>query len=191
MPFCKKALNHLLTGLSNEDDMNNKKWYQSPEMIVAFSALFISLVTAFIGIYSAFIDRAYARASVWPRLEIFRSYSDSNFSYGVANRGTGPALIQYAKVQYNLNYIEYWSDIAKLPNYTQSHLGNRILPPQNTIKPISYKGEESKAFLDMDKTLQIEVCYCSIYDECWVTNKSNNPQAIKNCTTDESEVFLQ
>ncbi len=48
-------------------------------MIIAGSALLVSLITAFVSIYSAFIDRAYARASVWPRLEIFRSYNDGYF----------------------------------------------------------------------------------------------------------------
>ena len=53
--------------------MKNTKWYKNPEMIVALSALFIGLVTAFTSIYSAYVDREYARASVWPRLEIFSS----------------------------------------------------------------------------------------------------------------------
>ncbi|WP_445768576.1 hypothetical protein [Rheinheimera sp.] len=52
---------------------------RNPEMIIAGSALLVSLITAFVSIYSAFIDRAYARASVWPRLEIFRSYNDGYF----------------------------------------------------------------------------------------------------------------
>ncbi len=38
--------------------------FKNPEMIIAVSALIVSLITAFASIYSAFIDRAYA--------EIFR-----------------------------------------------------------------------------------------------------------------------
>ncbi len=70
--------------------------FKNPEMIIAVSALIVSLITAFASIYSAFIDRAYARSSVWPRLEIHRSYSDkdSSFSYMVNNKGTGPAVIK-------------------------------------------------------------------------------------------------
>ncbi len=80
--------------------MAQPKWYKNPEMIVAFSALLIGIVTAFTSIYSAYVDRTYARASVWPRLEIFRSFSQGNFSYGVDNNGTGPAIIKYARVKY-------------------------------------------------------------------------------------------
>jgi hypothetical protein len=77
--------------------MVKEKWYKNPEMIIALTALFIGLLTAFISIYSAYTDRAYAKASVWPKIEISRSHNVDSFSYGVANKGTGPALIKYAK----------------------------------------------------------------------------------------------
>ena len=55
--------------------MVKEKWYKNPEMIIALTALFIGLLTAFISIYSAYTDRAYAKASVWPKIEIFRSHN--------------------------------------------------------------------------------------------------------------------
>jgi hypothetical protein len=125
--------------------MENQKWYKNPEMIVALSALLIGLVTAFTSIYSAFVDREYARASVWPRLEIFRSFGGESFSYGVTNSGTGPALIKYAKVQYGEKYIKTWNEIESFTNIRQSHIGNRTLPPQNTIKPVSHTGAAASA----------------------------------------------
>ena len=82
--------------------MDKAPIYRSPEMIIAISALFISIITAVVSIYSAATDRDYAKASVWPRLEIFRSFSSNkSFEYGVTNNGTGPALIKYAKVKYD------------------------------------------------------------------------------------------
>ncbi|MFY8326594.1 hypothetical protein [Pseudoalteromonas sp. ZZD1] len=51
------------------------------------------------------IARSYARASVWPRVELYRSFSmkseQESFSYGLMNNGTGPAIIKDAKVTYN------------------------------------------------------------------------------------------
>ncbi|MGX5173271.1 hypothetical protein ACUR5C_04480 [Aliikangiella sp. IMCC44653] len=171
--------------------MNDTRWYKNPEMIVALSALLIGLVTAFTSIYSAFIDREYARASVWPRLEIFRSYSGDSFSYGVTNNGTGPALIKYAKIKSELKPISRWSDIDAFKNIRQSHLGNRTLPAQQNITPLSYRGEDIKAFLAADKNVTIELCYCSIYQECWVINRNNRPQAVGKCTIKDDEKFLQ
>ena len=85
--------------------MEKQKWYKNPEMLIALTALFIGLITAFISIYSAYIDRAYAKASVWPKVEVFRSKGKDRFSYGVANRGTGPAIIKYVKVSIGKRYL--------------------------------------------------------------------------------------
>ncbi|MCJ8321055.1 MAG: hypothetical protein MJK12_15555 [Colwellia sp.] len=171
--------------------MDSIKWYKSSEMIVALSALLIGVVTAFTSIYSAYVDREYARASVWPRLEIFRSFNGSSFSYGVSNNGTGPALIKYAKVQEGSKYIKTWKEIKAFQNIRQSHISNRTLSPQNTITPVSYKGEDAEAFLQADNLISIELCYCSIYEECWVIDKSNHPEAVESCVIDNNQMFLQ
>jgi hypothetical protein len=161
-------------------------------MIIAMSALFISIVTAGVSIYSAATDRAYAKASVWPRLEIFRSFSSNkSFEYGVTNNGTGPALIKYAKVKYDSKFIKAWRDIPNFEDFIQSHTGTRILPSQGVITPLKYKGENTKLFFNADKKISIELCYCSIYDECWVTDRSNQPTTVEQCIIDDKEKFLQ
>lgn len=171
--------------------MNSTKWYKNPEMIVALSALLIGLVTAFTSIYSAYVDREYARASVWPRLELYRSFSDNSFSYGVNNNGTGPALIKYARVKYGTKYIKVWKEIELFQNVTQSHIGNRTLPPQSTITPLLYKGDNTKSILKADNSIVIELCYCSIYEECWVVDRSSRPTAVESCSIDEKQIFSQ
>ena len=171
--------------------MEQTKWYKNPEMIVALSALIIGLVTAFTSIYSAYVDRQYARAAVWPRLEIFRSFSDDSFSYTVKNSGTGPALIKYAKVRHDGKYVKMWEDIKTFQNFRQSHIGLRTLPPQTSVTPLSYKGEAASEFMNTDQKVSIELCYCSIYDECWLIDKRNEPQPIEECTVSEKESFFQ
>ncbi|MBU2893711.1 hypothetical protein KO495_10300 [Colwellia sp. D2M02] len=171
--------------------MDSIKWYKCPEMIVALSALLIGLVTAFTSIYSAYVDREYARASVWPRLEIFRSFNTNSFSYGVSNNGTGPALIKYAKVKDGSKYIKTWKEIKPFQNIRQSHISNRTLSPQNSITPVSYKGDNAKALVEADTSISIELCYCSIYEECWVIDRSNRPTAVEACFIDNKKIFLQ
>lgn len=171
--------------------MHNQPWYKNPEMIVALSALLIGLVTAFTSIYSAYVDREYARASVWPRLEIFRSYNGNSFSYGVNNSGTGPALIKYAKVYDGSKYLKMWKDFEPFKNIRQSHLSNRTLSPQKSITPVSYKGKDAQKLAEADNSISIELCYCSIYDECWLIDRDNRPRVIEACLIDEKQKFLQ
>ncbi|NRD73045.1 hypothetical protein HQQ94_07285 [Shewanella sp. VB17] len=171
--------------------MDNIKWYKSPEMIVGLSALLIGVVTAVTSIYSAYVDREYARASVWPRLEIFRSFNGNSFSYGITNNGTGPALIKYAKIQYGGNPIKMWKEIEPFKSIIQSHISNRTLSPQNSITPVYYKGENTKALVIADGSISIELCYCSIYEECWVIDKTNHPKKIEACMIDDEKRFEQ
>lgn len=171
--------------------MKRIKWYKNPEMIVALSALFIGLVTAFTSIYSAYVDREYARASVWPRLEISRSFNTNLFNYQVSNNGTGPALIKYAKIQYKSKNIKVWKEIESFNNIRQSHIGNRTLSAQNSITPVLYKGKGAKELVKADDSISIELCYCSIYDECWVIERNNRPTPIEACFIDPKEMFLQ
>jgi hypothetical protein len=171
--------------------MSSTKWYKNPEMIVALSALLIGLVTAFTSIYSAYVDRAYSRASVWPRIEISRNIGAETFSYNVINSGTGPAIINYAKITYDSKFINLWSDIDVFDKIIQSHVGNHILSSQHTIQPLVYKGDKVKEILIADEMIKIELCYCSIYDECWVIDRENQPKPVEYCTAKTEELFLQ
>ncbi|MFD2166363.1 hypothetical protein ACFSJY_08790 [Thalassotalea euphylliae] len=181
--------------------MDNKSWYKSPEMIVGLSALAVSLVAVFVAIYSAYVDRTYARASVWPRLEIYRSYSDlaGKFEYGVDNSGTGPAIINSVKISEDGKYIKRWSELGihkalKIP-FIQSQINGRIIPPQRTITPIKIDSQNSADalrdfILKKDGTVNIEICYCSIYEECWLTDRNNKPKPVTQCDISEDD-FIQ
>ncbi len=171
--------------------MSEIKWYNKPGMIVAFSALFISVITAAAEIYSAYSDRVYARASAWPRLEVLRTYGPEHFEFIMTNVGTGPALIKYAKIKYDSKIIHRWNDIPEMPSITQSHVGNRIMPAEKMINPISYKGNNTEILFSIEKKLTMELCYCSIYHECWIIHETNRQNMVEVCEINESDKFLQ
>jgi hypothetical protein len=170
--------------------MEQIKWYKKPEMLVGFSALFISMVTAVVGIYSAYVDREYARASVWPRLVMYYEMQTTD-NYSVSNRGTGPAIIKYAKIKEGTKNIKFWREVSEFPNvFNQSHIGGMTLPSNETIKMVGSK--ESQIFRKSTQPLTIELCYCSIYDECWVIDREGyEPKPVAKCEIDEEERFLQ
>jgi len=172
--------------------MKETKWYKKPEMIVALSALLMSLVTTIVGIYSASIDRAYARASIWPRLEMYENSANKTFSYGITNSGNGPALIKYVTVTHNKKPIKHWSDIPNFPQITQSYINSRILAPQKTVMPLKADKKGFEIIRKIDKDMTITICYCSIYDECWLTTKEENkPTPIEHCEVDDALKFEQ
>jgi len=178
--------------------MNSTAWFKNPEMIVGLSALVVSLVAVFVGIYSAYVERAYARASVWPGLEVYQSTYQSEFKYGINNNGTGPALIKQARVTLDGQPVENWRALfdaygLEVITYNQSQLSNRILPPQGVIEPVVIRGASNLSdFVDgQNARVNIELCYCSIYDECWLIDRVNVSKPVKACTWPEHDLFLQ
>lgn len=178
--------------------MANKK-NNNPEMIIAISALLVGVVTTFTSIYSAYIDREYARASVWPKLELYRSYDSNSFSYGVANKGTGPAIINYVTIRDGNEYIKQWRDLKSMSEshqgrYSQSHISSITISPQDRLAPITLDGERAQLLYKKDNSdnrLQITICYCSIYQECWVVDRSSQPSPVSACEVADDLRFLQ
>ncbi len=183
--------------------MENRSWFQQPEMIVGLSALLVSLVAVGVALYSAYIDRAYARASVWPRLEVGRAFNSDVYAYLVTNNGTGPAVVKWAaltlKDKPQTHWEQYMASIAgdkKLNadtiHYGQSHISTSVLPATKQIKVMSSDKPELIALLHKASSeTELKLCYCSIYDECWITSwKQPLPLAVDECITPQ-QAFSQ
>lgn len=179
------------------------KWYTQPEMIVGLSALLVSFVAVAVSLYSASIDRAYARASVWPELRITRSDIDfanpdiPYFSIALRNSGTGPARIKFAKVTYKGVPYKTWDELLKAADvpvhrFIQSTMTTVTIPAMEYYNTVVAKHPEMvSAFRTIDKDIDISVCFCSIYDECWLEQRRESLQPVEQCEIDEKERFLQ
>lgn len=175
---------------------NPRRGLANPEMITAVSALVVSVIAVLVGAYSAYIDRAYARASVWPRLEIYRSYSGKDYRIGVTNSGTGPALIAYAELSANGRSYPTWQAwLATLTDhpvsYVQSHIGNRTLVAQGATDPLVVNDRDIAARLINEDNFQLTLCYCSIFQQCWVVDRLNQPETVDRCALPADRKFQE
>ncbi|MCW8108309.1 hypothetical protein OPS25_07360 [Alteromonas ponticola] len=126
-------------------------------------------------------------------MQIARSFDDGiqTFSYIVSNQGTGPALIKYVKVSSDSTYIKRWADIPEFRHFSQTHINGITLPAEHSVTPFEYKGDQFPVVMKLDEDIAIELCYCSIYDECWVTNKSGTTRSVEECSMEQEQAFLQ
>ena len=176
-----------------------QRWYRNPEMIVALAAVILSVFTVLVGAYSAMIDRAYARSSVWPRLEMGQSYTQSSYGYFVSNRGTGPALVEYVRLAVDGQPKADWAGVldayaaAEQRQYLQSQIDGRTLSAGQDIQVFQTKDKNLIAsLLSADApAMAVEICYCSIYQQCWQVDQRNRPTEVDGCVLPESERFLQ
>jgi len=190
-------------------------WYKKVEIIIGLAAMVASLVAVFIGVYAAYLDRESSRADVWPRIEIDDYFNDSlkkpsqenesigtkskylyKFSLVIENVGTGPALIKYTNVTYKSKAIKTWQELYKVLGYksyigSYNTFGDRVLATQSNISILDAEAKPAKSLNDSSDLLDIEICYCSVFDDCWLSSLHGKTLEVKSCPLNDKDNFLQ
>ncbi|MBN8886307.1 MAG: hypothetical protein J0I77_11355 [Rudaea sp.] len=158
--------------------------------IGSFAALALSVLALATGAYQTRLMQAQtelmqtqSRASVWPYVTVGKNEDaiagHETFVWRVDNNGVGPAKIQSVEVKLDGKPYRNWKELfAVLAPEQEFHaqtssLNGLVLPPslnrETTIEMVKPDtAERAKVFLTAQQRISIEVCYCSVYDECWI-----------------------
>jgi len=179
------------------------------DMVVAFSALFISVVSLGVAILHGHTMESMANANArlvaansWP----FLSYgAGTNTVDGVTsihmrvhNTGVGPAKVESAELVWKgVAYrggTEFLSACCghdpALLDFDSDLLSNMVLRAGLNIEFLGFKKSTNPAVFAalqraiLSRDLQLNVCYCSIFDECWksnLTTLSLKPEQVQAC----------
>lgn len=163
------------------------EWLRQPETLIGLSAVLLSVCGLGIALYEASLFRQAQRASVWPHLEVAASLSPNRIRLFVVNSGVGPARVESAALSYRGERLAGWSALVdavdpearQSTDYYQSLLGGRVLAGNNEHEVVFRMDGEADSVAAavanqlgediMQGELDIGVCYCSVYDECWTT----------------------
>lgn len=180
----KLGVNIPPTPMEDSSSEQPKKRF-STEMIVALSAVVVSIMTLFVYIYQARIMMDQQHTSVWPYIEwtpTYYSEENQEFYISVINKGVGPALVKDTKLYLDdtlYTYNEYDKFIEKLlgPGKRKalwvmtSSVANRVMAPGEEVKLFHVKNWKDARIPDIQrKRYRLSICYCSIYGDCWTTN---------------------
>jgi hypothetical protein len=148
-------------------------------------ALVVSVFALALGGYQTRLMQSQARASVWPYLSIGSTYSSNTdkdgFIWSVNNNGVGPAKVGAVTVTLDGKPLQHWDEAMKqlgivgLPSSATSSLSGEVIPPntnrETTIQPIKINEREAaKIFKTAEGRFRMDICYCSVYDECWIAH---------------------
>jgi hypothetical protein len=182
------------------------KWV---DMVVAFSALFVSMVSLGVAILHgrtmenmAEANARLVSANSWP----FLSYSagintvdgDPTIHMRVYNTGVGPAKIESAELIWNGVPYRTDRDFLKaccdhepaVVDFDSDLLMNEVLRASGVVRFLEFKQSANPDVFAklkrvmLSRHLQLIVCYCSIFDECWkddMTALSLTPARVKSC----------
>ena len=187
----------------------HKTHHQWVDMVVAFSALFISLVSLGVAILHGRTMENMAKANA--RLVSANSWPFLSYSAGwetldgglfahmrVVNQGVGPAKIEsvelvwkgtaYRTDQEFLKACCGFDPAAKLSG--SDLLSSEVVRAGERVPFLEFKQSDNPAVFSalqkaaLSHDLQLRVCYCSIFDECWqsdLTTLSLKPTPVQAC----------
>src|SRR4051812_43022413 len=162
--------------------------------VVAAAALLTPL-------YEARINRPHQKIAVWPYLTQFNSDSGGVYTRQVANVGLGPALVRSFQVRVDGRVVRDWGAVraALMPDAawhrsesTSFGLGSVLTPNGHLTLLQLGDSADARRFHSVVDRLETQVCYCSLYDECWrVSSKATTPVKVSACPDDSQEEFAR
>ena len=153
--------------------------------VTSLLALAVSVFALAIGAWQTRLMQNQARASVWPFLSIgytFNSNADADgFVWRVDNNGVGPARIESVAVSIDGKPLRNWREALAALGWTKtlssstSSLHGEVIPPslnrETTVAAIRVNEREAAAlFKAAVDRFRMDICYCSVYDDCWVAH---------------------
>jgi hypothetical protein len=169
---------------------------------LAFSGLALA-----VGAYQTRLMQTQARASVWPYLVIdyhYRTPESPNPGYAlrVENNGVGPAVVRSVHVSVDGKPIQHWVQAIELLHEKEfpavasamfSGLRGAVIPPSTNRETAiaAFETDNDKvaaAFRDAQSRINVDICYCSIYDDCWTAHwETAKHEATPTCDSREPQ----
>lgn len=181
-------------------------------MITAVAAVAVAIIQTKVMQDEAEMEREHARLSVLPSLQVYThshtSTDDGKFRLGIVNQGIGPAVLEGFQIKLEGTPVASWSQmVAQGTNGAAQITGpdrnigtvmtsdiepGLLIPAGERLVPIQLEtSTEVGAILrQMGDKLDVEICYCSLFKECWATSLEEvRPLPINSCQPYEKSFF--
>lgn len=176
-----------------------------PEMIIALSAMLVSVCALVASGAQIQIMREEQHATVWPRLYVAQSYTPGEtLSLLVVNPGIGPGIVKHVSASVDGVPLTSWSSVASAlaPDVAYRRVGlstiaTRVVTPGEVISTFQTSDPAlADALMAEIDRLDVSVCYCSVYDSCWEVTDAfgrgvgSEPVEVSSCPPVGSSSFV-
>ena len=160
------------------------------QTIIAGFSLLVSCVAIYFTAQSFEYQRQHDRLLVKPEIH-FTSYTNKDSSgWNILNKGLGPAKIYGFTAAVDkrivLNHLALASALGLKKDLMPSGFiykipTNGVLFPNESGTFFGVVDQHARKLVsDKHGSLEVSICYCSIYDECWA-GRAPNQDSIENC----------
>ena len=171
----------MTTGKKFWPQLSAETWIAASSMVIALCALVFSL-------YSAWLERDHQMRSTRPEMLASFVFDQDGSGFRFGNIGLGPARLKWFQVLVDGQPKKDWEDmlravgISPLPDYSFGY-------PQPIYSTESYErlflvkpGSGDMKLRTERNRIELRACYCSIFDECWVSSdRAVPPRRIGTC----------
>jgi hypothetical protein len=177
------------------------------DLILAGSAIFISLVSLVISIHHGrtmeqlvAANEKQVKASTLPILRFGTGNMSDNVQmvhFHLINGGTGPAIVEWLQLKWDgqpttgpqdlldrccgagkpVKARSLWTDVASGTTLPARDARNVLAVPISGVDSDLYQLLDHEARYKV----QAEACYCSVLEECWLTDFKDQPREVKAC----------
>jgi hypothetical protein len=181
------------------------------EWLTSISALVVSVCSIFIAVHNGHDEDKMVQAQSYPYLDMGRNDrtldGGSQLSVTLLNRGVGPAHEESFRVRDGNHFATTLDELiagavgpadAKAARATLDPLTSGMLTrfiPANTnqfIFQIDRTDANARWWDKLDEashSWRLEVCYCSVFKECWTRLNQAPPEPVKACQRDEATEY--
>lgn len=171
-------------------------------LFVAAPAFLISIAVAYFTFVQAEATQKMQVASVWPRVDYVTSNRTQDgtprITLSLVNKGVGPALVRGMEIRYRDQPHSSLAGLLKACcsenpedlSFSLGSINGEVLRPGEEamfaqIDPAGVTPEVWERFNRERLNLKFRICYCSVFDDCWVAGwDSAEPRTVKRCPAD-------
>lgn len=163
-------------------------------------AVITSAAALFVAWDQSRVMRAQQHGFVWPVVNMSKGWDQNNgrvtLTIDADNSGVGPALIKSTSYELDNRPLQtgelqtyLYEDIGVPEDFISSDMIGRGLAPSKNVIATSFgwsdlSPSELKALKARWSKLNMQACYCSVFDRCWIVSTITATQtSVKSCTT--------
>ncbi len=162
--------------------------------LVSGAALALSVAALLVSVLEVSAIRSEQRVQVWPYVQLDMRYNADGYAIVATNKGIGPARVRTMQIALD---GEVFDDLDRLivasigaenafsyELYRTSNPARSVMSADERITLFAVPWEERTRRLAEVWTdrASVELCYCSVYDECWESRlDGGEPAAVERC----------
>lgn len=181
-------------------------------MVTAVAAVIVAIIQTQVMHDEAQMEREHARLSVLPSIQVYThihsSSTDSKFYLALVNQGIGPAVIEGFRVKLDGTPVHTWESLVSGGTDGKLHIDGDernistvitsdidqgvLLPVGERLAPIQLEAKDNigDQLRDLGDKMDVSICYCSLFKECWVTGlKEARPKPVNSCKAYDGQFF--